>query len=899
MSEAPAPKRRQWRPRRRPPLVSISDTADGVVGVPLSVVAIPKAVERRRRLPHVRPVLSNDKIELLDKLTGELRKGYECMVCMSVVRYNSPIWTCKTCWAMFHLSCTHQWIKRNIADERKSRRTGALVGWEWRCPGCQYVYVEPELPVYKCFCGSVDNPISSRQITAHSCGEMCSRIRPLCNHPCASMCHPGPCAPCTVLLPRSTCFCGASPGGTGYVRCGSVEANLFSCGKLCLKLCSQNLHPCKNICHSGPCSPCTEVTGSRVCVCGKTSVPTLCGAPCTTTFLCEKPCVKMYACGFHACTKTCHEGPCGDCPKFPTSNVCSCGRDSWVPPRIACTDPFPTCLNVCNRKLSCQHLCQIKCHTGECPPCRALVTETCVCGKSKRSIECSTPREPFRCTQPCRALKSCSKHRCTNLCCITNDHLCLQVCGKPLNCGKHCCDNICHLGKCHPCRIVVRTPQSCGCRFHVQNPPFACGTPPPECFRICNKKLPNCDHLCQSVCHSGPCSLCTVLGPKVCAGGHETFSAIPCHVESLSCGKKCGKPLFVTSSDTSEMTTHMVQDMLTDPTHMVRHTVPDRAQKNSPQTCGQRCGHLCIALCHGGPCSNAPCTQPCELPRSNCEHPCGAPCHSPEPCPDLPCTSRVRLSCPCGLHVEDVLCDSGATVSCSQECATAARLAKLRDAFRSDISGDEQYSGELVACAEKFSKYVFTLDTILFEAASNRSQIVHLPHACSARRWLTLEYALIHYRFNATVVAPDFHVSVSFVTGETRPPSPTLTALLEMTPSKQLPYIIDFDSEIGPQIHLYDVAKGFGRLTTEKIYALLHPANLRGCFRTRRGEKWDMFLDFVDPNKAVTAFRLMQNSNGPLTQCTLVNVQLVNRQPTPDRIKIVSDGWETVSKTDI
>jgi len=207
------------------------------------------------------------------------------------------------------------------------------------------------------------------------------------------------------------------------------------------------------------------------------------------------------------------------------------------------------------------------------------------------------------------------------------------------------------------------------------------------------------------------------------------------------------------------------------------------------------------------------------------------------------------------------------------ECQIAQRHAMLRQAFKPDDIGGEQYSGELVTNAEKFDKFVRVLDSMLMDASEARTRTMHLPPTDAPRRWLTLEYAQLHYRFDAETVkeADGLHVVVHFIPGRTRTPRPNLAALLDMIPSQALKYTMDYDCD-GSTIHLYDVARGYGKMTIEKIHTVLR--DLVGSYRTRRGEGFDLFIDFIDANKAVSAYRKLQATTG-LEQCRLLNVQLL------------------------
>ena len=178
-----------------------------------------------------------------------------------------------------------------------------------------------------------------------------------------------------------------------------------------------------------------------------------------------------------------------------------------------------------------------------------------------------------------------------------------------------------------------------------------------------------------------------------------------------------------------------------------------------------------------------------------------------------------------------------------------------------------------MTAAEKYAKFISILDSILIDAVESRTRTVHLPPTDAARRWITLEYVQLHYRFDAETVkeGDTVPVVIHFVPGQTRQPFPVLSSVVEMVPSQALKYTIDF-KEDGPRIHLYDIARG--RSSSERINKLLR--TWLGSYRTKRGESgFDMFLDFVDPNKAVSAYRRLVEAG---EQCRLVNVQLFERE---------------------
>ena len=501
-------------------------TADRNIVAPADTSAAPPQSLSSRRPPRGPPRVA-ESANLIDRISTELRRGYECMVCMSDVKHFQSVWSCATCFRLFHLRCMHEWIHRSTPTQKDKQ------SFEWRCPGCQYVYIEPELPKYKCFCGRTENPAPSRQ-SPFSCGEPCTRVRTDCPHPCVLQCHPGSCPPCTSLLPKSACFCGSNPADGSYVRCGDIRANAYSCGGTCNRLLNCGVHRCEEQCHDA-CKPCHAVIGTATCACGHQSREILCGSDSATSFSCGESNLVQMDCGVHSALKRCGDED-RKCPYSPSAwgNWCACRTTPLSDlNRKTCTDPIPSCSKPTVRTLPCGHSVEEPCSlvTAESEKkCVVPVPQFCRCSKSKRTVPCWRARsEEFTCAQPCRTYKTCTKCRCDIVCCPylgrrdfgAETHICLTVCGKTLNCGIHRCDDIHHLGNCVKCRVIARDPLSCNCGKSVIQPPFACGTLPPVCHEICNKQLP-CGHRDLSRCHTEPnCAPCSILVSKPCAGGHQ------------------------------------------------------------------------------------------------------------------------------------------------------------------------------------------------------------------------------------------------------------------------------------------------------------------------------------------------------------------------------------------
>lgn len=45
---------------------------------------------------------------LIEQLSEE---KYECMVCCDIIRHMAPVWSCQSCFHVFHLNCIKKWAR--------------------------------------------------------------------------------------------------------------------------------------------------------------------------------------------------------------------------------------------------------------------------------------------------------------------------------------------------------------------------------------------------------------------------------------------------------------------------------------------------------------------------------------------------------------------------------------------------------------------------------------------------------------------------------------------------------------------------------------------------------------------------------------------------------------------
>lgn len=562
----------------------------------------------------------------------------ECLICLDIIHVTNPVWECPQCWACMHLPCIQEFARRSMAPVNK--RLKGIANDVWTCPHCRSYFPQENFPSkYTCFCGRRENPEFDPYIVPHTCGESCRKTRKKCPHSCSSLCHPGPCPPCT-LLHEETCHCGRKKIMT---RCGIPQQ---SCDGLCNKKCPLG-HSCSSSCHPGTCPPCLVLV-EKTCECGAEARV----LPCSEEkWRCRKVCGAMLSCGNHYCEAICCNGEHAQCPNSGTRR-CACGKVKYFD--LPCDMPTPRCSTSCG--------------------------ERCLCGRTVRVSQSATSK-PFRCEYKCERLRDCGKHKCRRKCCVGSNRTqpasssstsdrndddsdlicppCREKCAQPLPCGHGVCQSMCHSGSCPPCSRIFHLSCTCG-KTTRSVPCWQSHLPPPKCSQRCVRDLP-CGHLAVThKCHTGPCPPCASLCNKQLACGHQ-------------CESRCHSTTRISSSSNADSTIHSngYQNCLPCTQLVERKCVGGHVSKllscSSQKffSCGAQCMNsldcgkcLCERSCHMlsledpscGPCGNT-----CKEPRPvHCTHPCPSrSCHSGK-CP--PCAESVQFQCHCGKHQKSILC---------------------------------------------------------------------------------------------------------------------------------------------------------------------------------------------------------------------------------------------------
>ncbi|KAI9884051.1 MAG: hypothetical protein M1823_004165 [Watsoniomyces obsoletus] len=692
---------RESSPRPQAPSTLHADAPEFQPGQQLAVRSEPPSHPR-----HARRWSRSSAPDIGTRIHEDVAHGlYECSICTSELGMRAKIWSCRTCWTVFHLSCVKRWSKNAQSTAEHRRDDETQQSQSWRCPGCNLP--QEVMPAsYHCWCEKEVDPRPLPGLPPHSCGQTCGRPRPKCPHPCEMTCHAGPCQPCTRLGPTQLCFCGKD---TATKRCTETNYNQgWSCGKVCDDLMPCGEHQCARPCHEGLCGVC-EVEVAARCYCGKVEKVVRChergqqrtsqqtmGEDITSwtgSFGCQQICNRAFDCGFHLCQETCHaqDAQPGHCPRSPDKITnCPCGKTPLAKiqdePRRSCQDEIPNCEEACGKSLACRHPCTDVCHAGECKPCMRTVSIACRCGRTESKSVCHQGSiEAPQCHRVCRATLSCGRHECGEKCCpgerkaverqalkrkqrpldaaastmwdnaMEPEHFCMRLCGRKLKCGNHSCTQLCHKGPCGSCREAIFDELSCHCGRTVLQPPLPCGTQPPACKFNCDRPK-SCGHPpVQHNCHGDEesCPKCPFLVAKGCMCGRKSVGNQQCWRSDVSCGEPCGRLL--------------------------------------------RCGsHRCQKSCHReGECEDVGrgCQQLCGKSKKACGHPCQERCHAPFVCPEgHACQHKILVTCACQHLKKELRCNASKTnagnqketLVCDDECARLERNRKLALALNID-----------------------------------------------------------------------------------------------------------------------------------------------------------------------------------------------------------------------
>jgi hypothetical protein len=387
------------------------------------------------------------------------------------------------------------------------------------------------------------------------------------------------------------------------------------------------------------------------CHCRKLPNPTVDLA--LTPGSCGQTCAKQQpdaACP-HKCTVQCHPGPCPPCGHT-REQECHCGA---IDKTVGCSsgETAFSCGDICGKELSCgRHYCEAPCHAGACAPCGVRRELTCFCGETVRRDAPCAVEESFRCVSSCK---------------------------KMMACGKHECGLRCHDGPCNVCSREPSRQHTCACGKRDLDERDAartsCTDALPSCGAECGFPLA-CGHICEGICHDGPCTTCSRVETFACRCG-KASSKHPCFVSTVPLSRRqrptadddedsddCGRGDDNPDAFDRSVWVQLCKAHGHNPKTLPK-LFPPRCQRRctTKKSCGKHtcdrtcCGdeeHLCLLVCK----KRAPCGV----------HTCGQLCHS-GPCPPCANVSFDPLYCRCRRSVVDppVPCNTPAP-RCNHPC---------------------------------------------------------------------------------------------------------------------------------------------------------------------------------------------------------------------------------------
>ena len=581
----------------------------------------------------------------------------ECMICNDVIKKDYAIWSCSTCWTIFHLECIKEWIKKKNNNDAEN--------FLWTCPHCNQGYNTEGYPKYDCYCKKYYDAIAKRNphldtgVIPHGCGLYCNAK--VCEHfTCPLLCHPGPHVQCKQNVVVK-CYCGAS---SKTVPCTTEMEKEYSCNQICRKQlnCGKNNHTCKSQCHPGKCEQ--FLKNGKCYECIGESRDKLFSFMKELENKLKKECYEAKELTHFASALTQYiftgELPCGEhCVEVKTDSNLKLFKCLFEISGGNLLNNLKTFIPICQERVE------------NCCNCRSKVSLT-ECFKLNYPedlldfLGIVKEKQLEKCTKVCKTWKNCRNHKCERVCCELKDvaitnyslqdplgyHLCMLSCSKPLNCGLHKCENYCHRGQCKPCAYIIHEGVIyCTCKKTKIEAPFICGTKV-ECNYPCSAPR-NCEHPCPEKCHEGPCPACEYLTFKHCRCGKSLIRDVKCgSTQELICDTKC--------------------DMMLN--------------------CGV---HFCEIKCHNHTEEydlNYKCNMICNRQLIECDHYCKMKCHGESDCDEYRCEVMVSVFCKCNTMSIKYKCgelkkikennQDNNLVECGEECIRKERLRNIEEAFK-------------------------------------------------------------------------------------------------------------------------------------------------------------------------------------------------------------------------
>lgn len=108
-------------------------------------------------------------------IEANLSSDNECLICIQAIDLTHPVFSCVSCFSIFHLSCINTWASNCEKNTQLKQLKDQFPDLDipWYCPNCRHGYSSGagSIPsVYFCFCGKTEDPEVNRWVAPHSCG---------------------------------------------------------------------------------------------------------------------------------------------------------------------------------------------------------------------------------------------------------------------------------------------------------------------------------------------------------------------------------------------------------------------------------------------------------------------------------------------------------------------------------------------------------------------------------------------------------------------------------------------------------------------------------------------------------------------------------------------------------
>lgn len=264
-------------------------------------------------------------------------------------------------------------------------------------------------------------------------------------------------------------------------------------------------------------------------------------------------------------------------------------------------------------------------------------------------------------------------------------HSCGQTCGVKLSSCVHGCSNVCHPGPHSDCTALGPL-MKCNCgKNRMQWPciitPYATGW---QCKEQCQEVLPCGDHRCKKQCHGGLCGPCPEQVESTCFCGKKSNVLVDCSQRLNGTLSEVGDQKWIGYFSCGDV----CDELLDCGVHKCENKCHSRSEGDHSCPRTPRAGETCFCGKSTVESLLGSMRENCEAPIPSCEQqcsrtlPCGHNCMSL--CHEGSCPPCIRISpvkCACHSQMYDVPCafvTQGNKPRCTKRCTAMMNCRRHR-----------------------------------------------------------------------------------------------------------------------------------------------------------------------------------------------------------------------------